>query len=60
MNDCWHIDGRRASKIVKKHIDALKDEFKQNGWELTDVKNYSFGWRYINQNQSEKLDAKLI
>lgn len=48
-------DGKKARQIVKKHLNNLKEEFKENGFEITELMslNGSFGWRYLNDNTQQ-------
>ena len=58
MNDKEKSDCSLASKIYKKHINALKEEFRENGFELFRIMSFSsFEWDYT-KNQDKANDTK--
>ena len=58
MNDKEKSDCSLASKIYKKHINALKAEFRENGFELFRIMSFSsFEWDYT-KNQDKANDTK--
>lgn len=44
-------DGKIARTIFRKHLNNLKQEFLENGFELNHIMgiNGSFGWDYANK-----------